>query len=421
MLTVDQAGTAAAAADTHPQAAPGKPAPLAPGSAAARALYQVWSGDSRVTMVKSPPGGGKTTAVATIVAHLASRSSLDVMVAANTRRQALDLAGRLAEQMSAEKVYLLMRAKAGEQFPDGVSTGKASKDLPAGTVGIRTLASARLSPPACDVLVVDEAWQATFADVAEAADRANQLLMVGDPGQIGPVVTANTSMWERLRSAPHRRAPDVLASRDDATVDHIDVTWRLGQQTVDVLAPLYGFTFTSSRPDRHIDGLDELEAVRVEPAPQPDDPTVLATLVDRAEAAVGRTLRLDDSDSVTVEPFDVAVVCSHNTQTSIVRAMLADRNLHDVAVGTADRMQGGQWHAVVALDPLVGHTEPSPHAIHPGRLCVMASRHATTLTWVHDGQWETMLDGGSLPASVTKTDAAKGLTVRRALCETATA
>ena len=56
-----------------------------------------------------------------------------------------------------------------------------------------------------------------------------------------------------------------------------------------------------------------------------------------------------------------------------------------ITVGTADSLQGGQWAAVVALDPLTGTDGLPAHAASAGRLCVMASRHYAHLTWVDDG------------------------------------
>lgn len=74
-------------------------------------------------------------------------------------------------------------------------------------------------------------------------------------------------------------------------------------------------------------------------------------------------------------------------------------------VGTADKFQGGQWHAVIALDSVIGHKLTGAHQMSNGRLGVMASRHMTHLTWVHDGTWEDpMLEGAEI-----------GLKVRRGL------
>jgi len=78
---------------------------------------------------------------------------------------------------------------------------------------------------------------------------------------------------------------------------------------------------------------------------------------------------------------------SHNAQASVVHAQLRGRDVDGVTVGTADSLQGGQWAAVVALDPLTGADGLPAHAASAGRLCVMASRHYAHLTWVHDGAW----------------------------------
>ena len=74
-----------------------------------------------------------------------------------------------------------------------------------------------------------------------------------------------------------------------------------------------------------------------------------------------------------------------------MHALLRGREVDGVTVGTADSLQGGQWAAVVALDPLTGADGHAPHALSPGRLCVMASRHYAHLTWVHDGAWRDAL------------------------------
>ena len=81
------------------------------------------------------------------------------------------------------------------------------------------------------------------------------------------------------------------------------------------------------------------------------------------------------------------VVVSHNAQACVVHALLRGRDVDGITVGTADSLQGGQWAAVVALDPLTGTDGLPAHAASPGRLCVMASRHYAHLTWVHDGAW----------------------------------
>ena len=137
---------------------------------------------------------------------------------------------------------------------------------------------------------------------------------------------------------------------------------------------------------------------------------MLATVADRAHALLGATLTTD-TGSRPLEPADVAVVVSHNAQASVVHALLRGRDVDGVTVGTADSLQGGQWAAVVALDPLTGTDGLPAHAASPGRLCVMASRHYAHLTWVHDGAWRE----GRVPAQDVRDSTDRSLLVRLAL------
>lgn len=391
---------------------------LVPGSILARTLYMAYARQP-VIIVDSPPGAGKSTLIVDVLDQLLRRSPFHIVVAAPTRRAAADLAGRLAAALgdgpSDPAVVLSVRKILR---PDGVhSTPPKDRSR---VVSVRTVASCTSSPPTCDLIVFDEAYQTTFSDIATAADDADQVIMVGDPGQIGPVITQDTSPWEARRDAPHRRAPEVFAQRADAVVLQMDATYRLGQATVEAISVLYGFGFTSKRPDRHLvdhDGcsLPELATVTVPPASSVADLAVLKRVAELAEAMVGRSLVTFDDDGnemcTPLEQGDVAVVVSHNVQCSTIQAILRAKGCQGITVGTADRLQGGQWHAVVALDPLVGHATIAPHQVNPGRLCVMASRHMTHLTWVADGTEDT-----KLRAAVDETPEAKvGIAVRRYL------
>lgn len=404
--------------DTDGTAKPApKPAPLVPRSVVARALFEVWNG-SRVTVVDSPPGGGKTTLLATLVAHLVSRAHLDVTLATPTKRQAAAIANKLTTQLPPERIQVGVRNMPPSWLVPGLFVGK--RDYAQGKVSIRTIASCQMSSPESDLIIIDEAYQATFADVAAAAAKSPQIVLVGDPGQIGPVVTVDTSVWETLSAAPHKRAPEVFAAREDATNLSIDKSYRLGPETSEAIAPLYDFPFTSARPDRVLlseqgDAFEEIENLLVPSGGGCDDLAVLTALVDRAASFLGVT-RVDcpgtgqETRSVLGQR-DIAVVVSRNSQASIVTGMLAARDLNEIAVGTADKLQGGEWAAVVALDPATGYTEATDHALSLGRLCVMASRHSVHLTWVHDGKWRELLTA----ENVSGIGARRGLAVRRNL------
>jgi len=398
-----------------PVPAPVVAASLEIDSVAAKALYSVWSGE-RITIVDSPPGAGKTLTVVTVVAHLAQRSALRIIVATPTRAQAMSMVWRLTEQMPASKVIMAMSGVSKLDLPTGVLLQQGGGPGDPGFVEVRTLASCQGigRTPDADLMVIDEAYQSTYAAAAIAASRSDQVLLVGDPGQIGPVVTADTMAWEQMSLAPHRRAPEAFAKIGSPTRLSLSSTWRLGQQAAAAIAPLYRFGFTSSRPERAIVGLNEIEPLLVPVAENPYDPAVLGAVAEQAAALSEATLLLggDHPEEVQMTPEDVAVVVSHNAQVSGVMGQLHMLGVRGVEVGTADRLQGGEWHAVVALDPFVGHEEASPHSLAPGRLCVMASRHRTHLSWMHDGAWAKRIADGEMSATVAK----QCLTVRQLLC-----
>jgi hypothetical protein len=370
------------------------------GSVTARALYRVWSGQP-VTVVDSPPGAGKSTLIRDVVAHLVTRSEITVAVATFTREQAKDIAGRIAAVTPPNTVCLKMSGLEQKDVPPGVVLGATplrspGVAVPANHGVVRTVAatagaSAGRDAPPIGLLVVDEAYQVTFADVLSASAKAEQILLVGDPGQIGPVTTSNPAMWQGRPDAPHLRAPEVFGRRDDAVRLHLDASYRLGPDSVAAIAPLYDFPFRSARPATALAGHREIESLLVPATGDPNNPAMLAMVADRAHALLGATLTTKEGRRA-LEPADLAVVVSHNAQASVVHALLRGRDIDGVTVGTADSLQGGQWAAVVALDPLTGTDGLPAHAASAGRLCVMASRHYAHLTWVHDGGWRERRD-----------------------------
>ncbi|ACL42067.1 conserved hypothetical protein (plasmid) [Pseudarthrobacter chlorophenolicus A6] len=410
-----------------PEQAPAEPADdgrtLIVGSTLAKALYSVWSG-APITIVDSPPGAGKTTLVAQAVAYFRERSNLKIIVACATRRAAYDIAERIAAELGPDRDGnpQVALSVTNMEPPIGVSKGGAhtgGRNIPV----VRTIASCKTTNrPACDLMIIDEAYQATFADVSNASDEAQQILMVGDPGQIGPVVTADVSAFRGRETAPHMRAPEVFARMANAEIHSLDTTYRLGQETVNAIAPLYDFPFTSSRPDRYLtdadgDRVSEIVPFRVDPAPTFDH---LDTLVEVAKYSAGligvELVEFDEDD----QPFtrklvasDIAIVVAHNAQASGITAILRSLKAEGIYVGTADKMQGGQWHAVVAMDPFIGYTSAGSHQLSPGRLCVMASRHMTHLTWVFSDGWEEAL----MDPDIDQEEAKLGRRVRIALTE----
>ena len=401
--------------------------PLVPGSAVSKALAAVWSG-APVTIVDAPPGSGKTAGVVSLVAQLSEHAGLRVLVQVVTRNQGVALAHRLVEQIAPRHVEVAIKSLEPGALPAGLYSGKRGTKAEPSRVSVKTVASCAFrSPSEFDVIVVDEAYQATYADIALGASRAPQIVCVGDPGHIGPVITIDTSIFQHMADAPHRSAPEVLAGLEGAKRFSLDKTWRLGPASAAAIAPLYSFPFTSACVPRRLVGAGEanrgrpygeIEAIELPAASAPDDLAVLAVVADRVCELVHTRLRWpapaspvstapEDDDAPAGEETlatrhtaeaDIAVVVARDSQVSIVKGLLAERDLPGVVVSTADRIQGAEHPIVVALDPAVGADGSNDHAMPNGRLCVMASRHTTHLSWVHDTAWRKALAGRSITA-----------------------
>lgn len=370
-------------------------------SGPSKALHSVWAGQ-RVTCLQAPPGSGKSTSVVDLLVHLLTRLGLNVVVACPTRAQAVSLGERLYPKLPGGMFQLAVNGSTPEMesVSDGVRGARRTHPDGPG-VTVMTLAAAGMQAPACDLFVVDEAYQATFADVAAAAAKANQLLLVGDPGQIGPVVTVETGVWDALRMAPHLRAMQVFQRRKDAETFSIDRTYRLGPVTTAAIQPLYEFTFESRRPERSLlmpDGtvLPEVGTMPLGQVDSADDQPMLMKVALWAKTLTECVLR-EDGASRALQPQDVAIVVARNSQSGALTGMMAMLGVEGVTVGTADKLQGGEWAAVVALDACAGNDEPNDYLTSLGRLCVMASRHRTHLTWCFADGWRELLAAADMP------------------------
>ena len=70
----------------------------------------------------------------------------------------------------------------------------------------------------------------TYADLGGLNPLSAQVVLVGDPGQIAPVVTGDARRWQSWAAGPQRPAPEALlaAYPDAVTQLRLPHTWRLG-------------------------------------------------------------------------------------------------------------------------------------------------------------------------------------------------
>lgn len=377
---------------------------IASGSVAAQARYHLWAGAPAVS-IASPPGAGKTTLITQIAPDLATRGDYRIAVATPNRAQAVMIANRLAMVTGPGVVAMpasrrdhgskgrLNRPLGLHEDVDFVSSDAAALNAGARIV-VATAAKWRWTANThytqqsrFDLLVVDEAYQVTWAGLRTIAGVAPQLLLVGDPGQIPPIVEVSTGAWRGRADAPHLPAPDVLAGLypDDVTVLQLPSTFRCGPQTAHVLQPLYPFGFGSGRPETFIEGdagrLPEIQVAML-PVSSPYDTTMFDAAADAVRELLGARLVVDGEPGRFIEPGDIAVVVPHVHQGVAISARLGDLS-GVVTVGTTELTQGNEWPVVVALDPMNAFTPGTvDHVVDPGRLCVALSRATAHTRWI---------------------------------------
>lgn len=389
------------------------------------ALRAVLAGDPAV-VIESPPGAGKSYLVELAVSSAVLIAAERAAVATQTNSQAVDIAHRMAVAYPQMPVVLLTRK--GMSTPPrlaglaNVRVVDAPADVPGGPAAIvATRAKWSSVDPGganwepVDLLVVDEAWQMADFAYAFIAGLAPRHLLVGDPGQIPPVVNADVRRWEDRPDGPHRPAPEALLARhrDAVTLLRLPSSRRLGAETVEMIQPSFypQLPFGSSRP-----------ATRLVATGSPTDPTVdpvlgLATsgemslavlgdggqvrLLDREMAdTIARVVRgaLESTSverggvTVPLTPDRVAVVTAHVNQTAAVRLALS--GVSGVNVDTAERHQGLEADLVVVWHPLSGRVEATRFATEAGRLCVMTSRHRAACVVVAREHVAGVIDAG---------------------------
>ncbi len=374
-------------------------------------LAEFVDGRDRLAIVKAPPGSGKTWLLLQVADHAFARG-LRVAVAAQTNSQADDLCRRLSRDHPAVAVTRFAR-RGSDRPPDiPVTTNwvRESSALPARpSVTVSTTAKWGLVDiDPFDLVLVDEAWQMTYVDLALLASISERFVLIGDPGQIPPVVTTRTERWETSPLPPHRPAPDILLRRPlPATlVGDLPASRRLPHDTVDLILPFYDFGFLAwseegsryvqlgRRPRDDLDrALASLEESTTAIVTLPANLYEAAGALDEgiAELAADAAVRLldsatakaeDDGPPRRLEPGDIGLTATHRHLNSAIEAALPSDIRKLVKVDTPERWQGLERDVMIAVHPLSATGNPSSFDLETGRLCVMASRHRAGLVVV---------------------------------------
>jgi hypothetical protein len=383
------------------------------------ALY----GDAPLVVVNSPPGAGKTYLVECAAVAAAVAAGMRVICLTPGVAQAYDIVERLlAYKLSRLELVHAKHREAPLALQNRVTVSNGwSAGLNAGpgvvVANAHIIAAYRpqLPPGSFDLLIVDEAYQLSANNFLPVADLAARVLMVGDPGQLPPVVSVDTSNYEAHANPVHWSVPRYLLGRYPITpVYSLPSTRRLLPDSARLVQrafypdlPFSSIVDSSSRrlhfPVPGIDGrldtaLDALAAGASivalllpgsAPAHEEADPelvAVMAGLVERIIVRQGTWVGERQLGAADIGCIDPNVITGGAVSDRLRRA-----GLRDVRVDTVERWQGLEVPIAVVRHPLSRVGDPAPFDLQAGRWCVSLSRHRLGCIIVGRGSVEDVL------------------------------
>ena len=374
-------------------------------------LKEAVSEDEPLTIVKAPPGSGKTFLLLRGVEH-AVGNDLRVAIGAQTNSQADDICRRVnTEYPSLSITRFAASGRSPQDLGENVSWTGDKNSLPAGPcIVVATIAKWALTKlvDTYDIMFVDEAWQMGWADFMLCAQVSPHFVLIGDPGQIPPVVSIQVHRWETSPRAPHHPAPEVILADTDLPRLELELPAcrRLPSDSVDLVRAFYDFDFASwARPgERYVrvlgatDGRSSLDpaldllgsgsvaaitnGTPKEGPPLELDQEIAALAANTAVRVLERGARVvssDDGRERDLAASDIGLAATHRVMNTAIQQALPRRLRSDVVVDTPERWQGLERKLMIVVHPLSGVVVPSAFDLETGRLCVMISRHRSAL------------------------------------------
>lgn len=366
-------------------------------------LATQWSREPAV-ILDSPPGAGKTGVAERLAVQGMGVMHERIMLTTQTNEQSFDLARRLCRGFTQLPFHLMASKKlvipADVAHPNLTVIHRAG-DLPNGpcvVIGNGAKWSWLDSDQRLfDLHIVDEAYQLPDFRYHQIAGLAARQVLIGDPGQIDPVIQSELERWRCDPAGPHVPAPRALLQRHPTLRPlNLPVSRRLVQDTINFLQPAFYPTmpFIAMEPQRPL----HYTTPGIVPMDTPLDavakgaslvmvelPAMLTGEVDpelaneivwtiRRVLMRGATIHDQDGQPVAVTPDMIGVACAHVAQVNAIRERLG-QDLEDVFVESANRFQGLERPLMFIQHPLSGRADATSFHLDAGRLCVLLSRH----------------------------------------------
>ena len=396
------------------------------------------SGGKRMSIVSAAPGSGKSTALLQIADQLLAMDGIQrVIIAAQTNNQANALGVKFAEKFGAERVYRFASSLIKKPVEFTGHWKHSVKDIQDKTdcVVIATAAKwgqaiATVPEFGGDYLLVDEAFQMPYSTYVQISCLSENFILIGDEGQIPPVVPIDASRWDSSDFPPHWPAPVTLGVTmkthgDKFLRQGLEYCWRLPHGSIDYIKPFYtrldvDVKAVPAPEDRTLEFTQELHssnpAVIEALQKMSDGSPVLVTVPDDLAGvpldadqsvanAIKETLRTlirsqsvyskledpEDQQIGTLKLSDIAICSTKRAMNALIENSIQDvlaeapESVLDqklkstpnmgLRVDTPERLQGLEFKVFLSVHPLSNAEKPSAFDLETGRLCVMASRH----------------------------------------------
>lgn len=391
-----------------------------------RELREHVADKGRLALIQAPPGSGKTWLLLKTV-EAAFKLGRRIAIATQTNAQADDICRRFARDYPTLHVIRFASGRTSqENLGQSIEWKTETRELPTGKcIVVATTAKWSLIDVLFpfDVVFVEEAWQMGWADFMLLGQVAERFVLIGDPGQIPPVVSVDVLRWETSPRPPHIAAPRVILAepRHRAEQWQLPATRRLPYDAAGLVRQFYDFDFGSfaqsgerailasrggnGATDKVIDSLANASVAALTIPTADEGPPMHSDgeLAKHASALVQRLLNRDarvriDSKTQILRPEDVGICSTHRVMNSELALTLPRPLRGKVIVDTPERWQGLERPLMIFVHPLSGVVRPSSFDLETGRLCVMASRHtAGAVILARDHVTETL--EGCIPSA----------------------
>jgi superfamily I DNA and/or RNA helicase len=382
-------------------------------------LKAIQNNEKFVDVIKAPPGSGKTRLLISI-AYQCYKKGMKVAIATQTNTQADDICKRITEKIKNINLYRYISSgyrndEIKHLFINRTKYIEAKNFIVVGTSAKWGATDVNIT---FDICFVEEAWQLSWSNFILLDQVSHSFILIGDPGQIPPVVAVDISRWATSKIPPYKSAPEIIIKSQglEDSLHNLPATWRLPKDTADVIKNFYDFDFiaTAEKDSRILKPMKKRSSSKIANSfhnfskgsimgltiktprhgpPLEKDMAVVRTVIETIQELFAcEPIVYIDGENEKLTPNDIGIVATHRIMVTSIKLALPLIYKDSIQVDTPERWQGLQKKVMIIVHPLSGNINLSSFDLETGRLCVMASRHRVGLIIVSRDHVKTTLE-----------------------------